>query len=135
MKWEFEFEYAPSLNQMYTYLKKVNRRVLSAEAKAWKNKVKSNVVNTLGLYTFDKSTLFSLYIELHRDFLTKAGSPRKIDIDNTIKIIQDAIFEGIGLDDSHVVCLMALKVNDVNKFIRLRIETITDYRECFKEDL
>ena len=50
-------------------------------------------------------------------WFTKAGTIRKNDISNKIKITEDALFEALGLDDSQVFDIRYIKKTGENRII------------------
>lgn len=125
-----EFPLPPSVNDAYAeqiFLKKNARfpmttpktlyhytyatRTLTAKAKAYKQQV-SEIMNESGATTYLREFVeyhgtVDLWIYVYKDnWYTKTGEPRPNknagDCSNRIKVLEDAIFNCIGIDDCHV---------------------------------
>jgi len=79
----------------------------TAEAKNVENYIKDQikVLDVPNNYSWiNEDTLFKMTIQV----VFKSGYFRR-DLDNTLKLVQDGIFGGLGLNDSHVVDIVASK--------------------------
>jgi len=116
--------YPPSENAIYSdvpFKDRVGklrvRRILNSVGKEYKRDV-SNYMNSTGLTTqlrefIEYHQAVDLYIFLFRpDWYTKAGLPncQPGDASNRIKILQDVLFESVGINDCHVFCTCPRKV-------------------------
>lgn len=64
----------------------------------------------LGKPRFECLARLRFELDVMGSWLTKAGEPRRVDIDNRIKAAQDAVLGALGLDDRHVWEVEARKV-------------------------
>lgn len=113
----------PSLNHTY---KQGKRRYLSPKAK----KFKEDFAILLGankdrfranLLLRDSLIKLKIYVCLPT-WKTKDGRVRKNDISNRIKLIEDAFFDAIGLDDSYVWDIQVIKVVGPEKGILIQLD-------------
>ena len=93
---------APSTNHMYFNTKR--GRTMTPEARAYKDSV-IVLASTSRDKEYDRERTFGLIIIAR----VKRASR---DASNIIKIVEDAIFEGIGVNDSHNHLLFVRKVVD-----------------------
>ncbi len=99
----------PSTNNAFVSVG--NRRVLSQDAKAFKELVQWTVkVGPKPLPKFAGPVEVSLTFYSQR-WLTKAGKPRKADVSNLEKLLVDATFEMLHLDDSNIWKLTLRKLD------------------------
>ena len=113
-----ELPMPPTINKAYITTRS-GRRILSTEGKAYKQQVKVKV----GLLADLKSigiadTPVRLEIDLYLPVLNKGWSMgktksryKRVDVSNRVKLIEDAFFESIGVDDSQVFVLIVRKHN------------------------
>lgn len=93
-----------------------HRRIyLSEEGRAFKYETKM----FMPAMKFPKDSKFSIDMAFHGNWLYKNGNNKRADVQNLIKILIDAIFEGIGVDDSYVYELSAKKVQDTEIFTKV----------------
>jgi len=87
--------------------------VLSRDGKRFKDDVfKCASLFKKKLATFNSKTDYlSVNYLFMNDFLTKGGAYKQNsdDLDNFIKLFQDAMFDGLGLNDSNVLEMQAFK--------------------------
>lgn len=88
----------------------ISKRALTKEAKAWKAAVALQARAALGRSNLEMQPEcpVTMDIVVHGNWRTKKGAPRKRDLTN-LKLLVDAIFEGLGVDDSLVWELRARK--------------------------
>jgi Holliday junction resolvase RusA-like endonuclease len=97
---------AVSVNSLYINVRG-RGRILSAEAKRWKQAVTSIAAQSKG--RLPRYALYSIEITVFDKWLTKKGVPCKRDIDNVIKALVDSVASGLGFDDSCVFDIRAIK--------------------------
>lgn len=72
-----------------------------------------------------KDSIFSVVIEFHSsDWVTKAGRPKRKDLDNLIKCTLDAIFrtqQEFGVTDAQIFHLVAHKLPGVEEMVVVKI--------------
>jgi len=113
----------PSTNNCFVTVG--NRRVLSKEAKAFKELAQWTV--KVGLKPLPK---FAGPVEVSLTFysgkwLTKAGKPRRIDLGNMEKLLVDAVFEMLHLDDSNIWKLTLPKLDGPEESV-IRIQPLQE---------
>jgi hypothetical protein len=57
----------------------------------------------------------TLELRLFGKWRTKAGKPRRVDLSNRIKIVEDLVAKVCGFDDSDVTCIRAMKIEAVDE--------------------
>jgi len=120
MKYSFKIPSLPqSINSMYKINYGHRRIYLSEEGRAFKYEVKM----FMPAMKFPKDSKFYLDMEFHGNWLYKNGKNKRADVQNLIKILIDAIFEGIGGDDSYVYGLRATKVQDEKIYTWVEVGT------------
>ena len=91
------------------------RKILKGKVPKWLNKT--------NLYTFNMVVLMN-------------KSPLDRDLDNTCKLTQDAIFNYVGINDSHVIDLVMRKVYKKKLEKELIVVTITlNHRDLLRGEL
>lgn len=123
MQWRFILPLPPSVNHQYT--ERDGRRVLSREARHYKNHLQrafkrlkaAGKLQLKPLETFQFSLLDGLnasstspnetFLQLRLEFFFKTQQRR--DLDNGLKIVQDLVCEAFGVDDRNVVAVELVK--------------------------
>lgn len=95
--WGIELPYPPTINHAYMTTKS-GKRLLKPEFIQFKFVVSTLIANGKQLRGLPLPPL-QLFIEVY------PPDKRKRDLDNIIKVLQDAIFDGLHLDDSMVTTL------------------------------
>jgi len=93
---------------------------LTPEAHHFKNQVKMSIPPC----NFTSNDKFSIEIEYHSNFTYANGKNKKIDLQNLDKLLIDAIFDRIGLDDSAIWEMKAWKVQSNQDKTVVRLRTI-----------
>jgi len=120
MEGEVEVRYGelpPSVNRLYTV--RNGRKILSGEAKRYKNKIKIDLLSQLiGYKHLGHNTPLSFTYDFYFSDMYNKGFPKsaktlfkKKDVSNKIKLIEDAVCEVLDVDDSQVVHM------EVNKWL------------------
>jgi len=103
----------PSINKAYVSIGR-GRRKLSPEGKLFKRVFKDLIIPFLavdeGVISLQKEEVpLKLEIRLYFKGVLNKGYPKKakmrykrIDLSNRLKLLEDALFESLGTDDSHV---------------------------------
>ena len=112
----------PAIPPSYSKSLKINysfrHTYLSKEARDFVNLVKRYIPHCT--YTID--TLFSIDIEIHDNWYTKQGKVKRKDVQNLDRLLIDAIFNKIGIDDSHIFVERISKVhNPKESFTKVRL--------------
>ena len=131
MEFEFIFPYPPATNTLYSN-NKFGRRILSNAGKNYKMTVHRKAIDVLGLHTFDKSTIFTMYIELYSSFYNKSnGEVKRTDVDGRTKALQDGLYDAIGTDDKHVFVQNVHKCHFTGEpFVYIRLEPMLKEVPC-----
>ena len=118
----------PSLPVSINSLYKINFQhrcvFLSNEGRSFKNLVKSYMPP----YKVEPDTKYYLNAEFHSRWHYKNGKNKRADIQNLTKVLVDAIFERLGVDDSWLYSFCCQKVEDEKAF------TYVVLREHERED-
>jgi len=91
----------PSVNNAFVTVGK--RRVLSKDAATFKDLVKWTMLSALQAKPRPIDGLLEVSLTFYsQKWMTKAKTPRRIDLANMEKLFVDAVFEVLHLDDSHI---------------------------------
>lgn len=104
----------PGINHQYATVN--GRRVLSKESRRYKQAVIRRVQRLCGEGTIPQAFLEQArtgYLSLFIDFYFE--TPLRRDLDGGLKIAQDAICSGLGVDDRRVVDIHLVKRTDRNQ--------------------
>lgn len=117
----------PSINQQYATVN--GRRVLSQTSRTYKRKVIRQIKNwrDRGLISDEFVRLAQAgYLAMFIDFYFE--TPLRRDLDGGLKIAQDAICAGLGMDDRRVVDIHLIKRTDRDRpRIEVELEAIPDW--------
>ena len=114
----------PSYNKIFNINYSLRECYLSPEARAFKNKVKLVVPDVV----VDKDRLYKVHIEYHGNFHYKNGSNKRIDLQNLHKLLIDATFEKLGVDDSRVWILYEKKIHsETEEYTQVTVEVIDEF--------
>jgi crossover junction endodeoxyribonuclease RusA len=118
----------PSINSQYATVK--GRRVLSEEARRWKNEVnrKFEYLESEGILNDKiKKDLAGCYISVFLDFYFT--TPHKRDLDGGLKITLDAVCEALSLNDNRVVDIHLIKkIDPLRPRLEFTLESIPDWQ-------
>ena len=92
---------SPSYNRCFKINHGLKQTYLSTEARMFKDKVKL-MMPSIKLPENVGDLKFSMLVEVYNNWYYKNGNMKKQDVQNMEKLIIDAVFEGIGIDDSHL---------------------------------
>jgi Holliday junction resolvase RusA-like endonuclease len=106
----------PSVNHAY-FTGSHGRRVLSTEGKKYKAQVREMFCHL----TPGSTIWFTLRITLGMALYFKNGKVRTFDASNRIKLLEDAVFDAIGIDDSRVRRLEVEKTESDYEFAEVEI--------------
>ncbi len=155
MRWRFILPLPPSINHQYT--ERDGRWVLSREARHYKEhlakafrrlkvagKLRPQETNemaeaNLPLRLFDEPEPSDPlrpssppFLRLRLEFFFKTAQRR--DLDNGLKIVQDAICQALGVDDRQVVAVELVKCVDAqNPRLEVTVTVLPDWDFCPKE--
>lgn len=119
----------PTINHCYGQARS-GRRYMKKEGVTFKKEVELACKQYHGKIAPD---LFSLVIVVETNWFSKAGKPLKKDITNRIKVAEDALAKGLGLDDALFFNVTAMKKHsfDTNRTSYLLQPVTPDYRMHF----
>jgi Holliday junction resolvase RusA-like endonuclease len=103
----------PQIPPSYTASFKINyglkQTYLSQEARQFKNKVKIYMPSHK-LPDLKETDKLILHTEYHQDWYFMNGKIKKQDVQNLNRLLIDAMFKGLGLDDRNLFCTIDEKV-------------------------
>ena len=123
MKYQFKIpQLPPSSNEMYIINFRQRRVVLHPKASAFKYQVKLFTPRM----TFPHWSLLAVHAEYHANWFTKnEKKPKRRDAQNFNKLLYDAIFEKISIDDSFAFSGSWAKIqNDSKEFTLVTLTTV-----------
>jgi crossover junction endodeoxyribonuclease RusA len=124
----FTLSLPPSVNDQYTQVGK--RRVLSKTHVAFKRKVRQKLhrLRVDEVITDDFVEMLQQgWIGLFFDFYFE--TPLRRDLDGGLKITQDAILEGLGINDNRVVDIHLVKrIAPTNPRVEVELEAIPEWQ-------
>jgi crossover junction endodeoxyribonuclease RusA len=114
----------PSINEQYATVN--GHRVMTAPARRFKQQVRSTL-RSLNLRDDLLAHFRQCYLSLFLDFYFT--SPLKRDLDGGLKITQDALCEGLGLNDNRVVDIHLLKhIDPLHPHLHVELEALADWQ-------
>ena len=120
----------PSYNRSFQINFNYHTTFLSKEAKGFKDKVKM----FMPLFQPPMDSMFEMNIKIHNCWFYLNGNLQKKDVQNLDKLICDACFEKIGIDDNQIQRLSIEKVRSTESFSEVEIKVIGTV-EQFKESI
>ena len=118
----------PSINEQYATVD--GRRVSTQVARRFKQQVKATLrsLQQQGVITDElRDQLRQGYLALFLDFYFP--TPLKRDLDGGLKITQDALCEGLGLNDNRVVDIHLTKhINPLHPHLYVELEGLPDWQ-------
>ncbi len=117
----------PSINEQYATVN--NRRVSTSVARRFKHEVKARLraLEQQGLLSDELCSQFQQsHLALLLDFYF--ATPLKRDLDGGLKITQDALCEGLKLNDNRVVDIHLMKhIDPLHPHLYVELEAISDW--------
>jgi crossover junction endodeoxyribonuclease RusA len=118
----------PSINEQYATVD--GRRVSTMAARLFKRQVRDALLSLERQETLDdelRNTLRQSYLALFLDFYF--ATPLKRDLDGGLKITQDALCEGLGLNDNRVVDIHLVKhIDPLRPHLYVELEAISAWQ-------
>ena len=118
----------PGINEQYATVN--GHRVSTAVARRFKQAVKQKLATLEREGTLHEEMLHRLrqgYLSLVLAFYFE--TPLKRDLDGGLKIAQDGLCEGLGLNDNRVVSIHLLKyIDPLHPHLDVEIEALADWR-------
>lgn len=123
----------PSVNALY--FTKGNRRILTTEGRIYKDSIKEIMANIAATQRSHDITLENISLGVSYDFFFKnieskswkagksANRFRKNDISNRVKVLEDGIVEGLGIDDTQFKHINLSKLQAVgdSEYVNIRL--------------
>lgn len=81
------------------------------------NEIKDSIRKDAGLFEHLKVDYFFMF--KRERLYTKDGRPKRLDVANRIKAVQDCFFHSLGIDDKHVFCSMIEKISGENESVTI----------------
>jgi crossover junction endodeoxyribonuclease RusA len=118
----------PGINEQYATVN--GHRVSTAVARRFKQEVKKKLATLERegvLHEEFRDRLRQGYLSLLLEFYFE--TPLKRDLDGGLKIAQDALCEGLGLNDNRVVSIHLLKfIDPLHPHLDVELEALDDWR-------
>src|SRR5437764_5606415 len=118
----------PGINEQYATVN--GHRISTAVARRFKQEVKQKLMAMEREGTLTEDLRYRLsqgYLSLLLAFYFE--TPLKRDLDGGLKIAQDALCEGLGLNDNRVVSIHLLKyIDPLHPHLDVEIEALDDWR-------
>ncbi|MDQ6659483.1 MAG: RusA family crossover junction endodeoxyribonuclease, partial [Chloroflexota bacterium] len=118
----------PSINEQYATVN--GHRVSSIVARRFKKQVRDTLrtLERQGTISAElRTSLRQNYLALFLDFYF--ATPLKRDLDGGLKITQDSLCEGLGLNDNRVVDIHLIKhIDPLHPHLDVELEAIPDWR-------
>ena len=118
----------PSINEQYATVN--GHRVSSMVARRFKKQLQDTlrILERQGILHDDlRNTLRQSYLALFLDFYF--STPLKRDLDGGLKITQDALCEGLGINDNRVVDIHLVKhIDPLHPHLYIELEAIPDWQ-------
>ena len=118
----------PGINEQYATVN--GHRVSTAVARRFKQEVKKKLIaleRQGELHEEFRDRLRRSYLSLLLEFYFE--TPLKRDLDGGLKIAQDALCEGLGLNDNRVVSIHLLKyIDPLHPHLDVELEALDDWR-------
>lgn len=119
----------PSINEQYSTDSQGHRR-LTAIALRYKENVRKTLLHLEKQEILNKSfrqrmstCYLALYIECYFE------TPFKRDLDNILKIVQDAICNALGANDNHIVDIhLSKRIRPLDPHIYIEIDTLDEWQ-------
>lgn len=118
----------PSANHAYANIRGTNKRVLTTEGKSFKTRTTVYLAQTYPkeLTFFKPDKLYILKFVFFFEQLENAGWPKKalsrykkIDVSNRLKLLEDALKDAAGIDDSQHMGLILVKKQDLKERVEI----------------
>lgn len=116
----------PSLNNMYPTSRQ-GRRYVSKEGKAFKKLAKAIVAIAIRGNQLAPDEWYHVRIDFYTQLFYKNGKPKKWDVTNHQKAVEDSLAEAVGVDDSRFLVVWGRKLPityQQEKMTHVRIEPV-----------
>lgn len=129
---EICLKWPPSVNTMYTIVR--GRKILTNEARAYKRYVQFKIAKEypVRIDGINKTSIYGVTYLLYREDWLNKGYPKKaktkfkrVDLDNPIKCVQDAVMGAIGVEDSQIFEIWVKKCKGAKKIV-MQLQLLTE---------
>ena len=117
----------PSLNSMYITLWEQRKRVLSPEARSFKQKAVSHLTTEffqqISEFEGDENCIYTFHASFYGNWFTRPGAKskyKKRDVFNMGKLLEDVVAEILGIDDSANFRIVLDKVDSPEQLTIIR---------------
>ena len=132
---DVDLPYPPSVNRAYATTRG-GRRLLTAEGKLYKQSIRDVIGQRYSGVTPELSRLgevpLALTIKLYTRVENKGWSEgkaknryKRVDVSNRVKLLEDALFEALGVDDSLVFRLVVEKINSDDERVHVNLQEVS----------
>ena len=129
---ELDLPMPPSINKLYATVR--GRRIMTAKGKTLKHEITQLVVKHVAAMPdlFRSEAKLRLTIDLYFTAVENKGWPKKaknrykrVDVSNRAKLLEDALFSAIGVDDSLIFELIMRKhATDGKEYCHIKLEEL-----------
>ncbi len=106
-----------SMNSVYQIIFSQRRTQMSPKARVWKMRCKQ-AIPAMRLV----NGAYAMTVEFHHQWYYQNGKMRRMDLQNCLKVLIDAISEKWGIDDSRIWSLVVRKVDDEKTGMQVRMD-------------
>ena len=96
----------PSMNSLYQIIYSQRRIEMKPEVRLWKSRAKGFIPT----WRIEEGEELDLEFRMEGNWLYKNGKPKRMDVQNLLKVVIDALCEKWGVDDSRVREIRAVRV-------------------------
>ena len=96
----------PSINSLYQIIYSQRRIEMKPEVRLWKSRAKGFIPT----WRIEEGEELDLEFRMEGNWLYKNGKPKRMDVQNLLKVVIDALCEKWGVDDSRVREIRAVRV-------------------------
>ena len=124
--WEFK---VPGIPPSYTHSFKINYNLKQTYLSATAREFKKKVVLFMPIIHLDITPQIKLAMHnrYHSDWFYKNKNIRKKDVQNMNRLLIDAVFSKLGLDDKHLFCVTDEKIQaPENDYTVVRLWVVTN---------
>lgn len=132
---DVDLPYPPSVNKAYATTRS-GRRLLTSEGKLYKQSVRDIIgqrysavtpeLNRLGQHPLSLTVKIYTSVE-NRGWLEGKAKNRykRVDVSNRVKLLEDALFEALGVDDCLVFKLTVEKIDSDNEYVHINLQEVS----------
>lgn len=106
-----------SVNSLYNVIWTLHRVELKSECRRWKQSAKGKIPH----FDVPKDCLLKIDCEFHYPFLYQNGKLRKFDTSNLLKLLYDAVAEGLNVDDSRFKAGSFTSIDEEDEWVQVMV--------------